>query len=288
MQADLSIESLYSAPINIWVEDELTKEYLITVWKNDPRLKFLIAGGIEGVRSIIKDAEVNSFINVFGVVDSDFGDHNSQEWFNSNKTFRSFILPVHELENYLLDSYAIADSVYNNRKIDREEIEELMRKFAEAMKPRYACSKVIYDLKTQLRKDNLKYPNHKDCYDEQSAIDYITNSVWFNNTRNTALGFMPERINNRIQIEFQAADAKISDGTWRKYFPGKEIYRQIQSHIYDRNPAQKKPNKTELDIALANSIAQSQLDRDVVSQDLIQLLKAIISRLGLESNESRQ
>jgi hypothetical protein len=200
MQADLSIESLYSAPINIWVEDELIKEYLITVWKNDPRLKFLIAGGIEGVRSIIKDAEINSFINVFGVVDRDFGDHNSQEWFNPKKTFRAFIIPVHELENYLLDSDAIADSVYNNRMIDRAEIEELMRKFAEAMKSRYACSKVIYDLKTQLRKDDLKYPNQQDCYDEQSAIDYITNSVWFNNTRNTALGFMPERINNRFFV----------------------------------------------------------------------------------------
>jgi hypothetical protein len=92
----------------------------------------------------------------------------------------------------------------------------------------------------------------------------------------------------RIQIEFQAADAKISDGTWRKYFPGKEIYRQIQSHIYDRNPAQRKPNKTERDIAPANSIAQSQLDRDVVSQDLIQLFKAFLSRVGLESNESRR
>jgi hypothetical protein len=53
---DVARASLYTAPINLWVEDELTRAYLDAVW-NSPAVKFLIGGGNEGLQAIVNDAE---------------------------------------------------------------------------------------------------------------------------------------------------------------------------------------------------------------------------------------
>ena len=49
--------ALYNrAPIMLWVEDTLTRDYLKEVWANDPRVGFLIGGGKAAVRAIVEDA----------------------------------------------------------------------------------------------------------------------------------------------------------------------------------------------------------------------------------------
>ena len=89
---------LYRGSINLWVEDALTREYLSTLW-NDPSVFFLVGGGNEGVRAIVKDAEEAGFANVFGLTDRDFRPTNTSAWIDPLKTFRTFVLPVHEIEN---------------------------------------------------------------------------------------------------------------------------------------------------------------------------------------------
>lgn len=92
---DVSRASLYSGLINLWVEDELTHAYLSAVW-NSPDVKLLVGGGNEGVRAIVKDAEESGFKNVFALIDRDFRQTNRYDWLDPGKTFRTFVLRVHD------------------------------------------------------------------------------------------------------------------------------------------------------------------------------------------------
>ena len=71
MPLDVARAGLYRGVINLWVEDALTREYLSTLW-NDSSVLFLVGGGNEGVRAIVKDAEEAGLTSVFGLTDRDF------------------------------------------------------------------------------------------------------------------------------------------------------------------------------------------------------------------------
>ena len=122
---DVARASLYRAPINLWVEDEFTRTYISEVW-NDPTVSFLIGGGHEGVQAVVKDAEESGFPNVFALIDRDFRQSNRQFWLDPGKTFRRFILRVHEIENHLLDARALASIRLNNLGKTPDEIETMM------------------------------------------------------------------------------------------------------------------------------------------------------------------
>ena len=98
---DVGRASLYSAPINLWVEDEVTRTYLLEVWNDNPMIKCLIGGGYEGGHAIVKDdAETVGYPNVFSVVDRDFRQSNKHKWADPARiNLRLFTLPVHEIEN---------------------------------------------------------------------------------------------------------------------------------------------------------------------------------------------
>ena len=114
MPRDVARAALYRGIINLWVEDELTREYLSAVWNDPTAVFFLIGGGNEGVGAVVKDAESAGFANVFGLIDRDFRPTtNRSHWSSPVKTFRTFVLPVHEIENDLLDPEALVASRLN-------------------------------------------------------------------------------------------------------------------------------------------------------------------------------
>ena len=113
MPRDVARAALYRGIINLWVEDELTREYLSAVWNHPTDIFFLIGGGNEGVGAVVKDAESAGFANVFGLIDRDFRRDESKSLGTPGKTFRTFVLPVHEIENDLLDPEALVASRLN-------------------------------------------------------------------------------------------------------------------------------------------------------------------------------
>src|SRR3954452_8347026 len=113
MPVDVGRAGLYRGVINLWVEDALSREYLSALW-NDAAVAFFIGGGNEGVRAIVKDAEDAGFLNAFAVTHPDFRPSNRGSWNDQDKTFRTFVLPVHEIETYLLTSQALQASRFNN------------------------------------------------------------------------------------------------------------------------------------------------------------------------------
>ncbi len=111
----LHAKPLYGGQINLWVEDDLTRTYLNALW-NDPAVKFLIGGSYQGVLAILKDAEDAGYSNVFGVVDGDHGRSNHMNWSKPGKSSPRFILPRHEIENYLLDTPALEGCRFNTHR----------------------------------------------------------------------------------------------------------------------------------------------------------------------------
>jgi len=101
-----TIFDLYRGRLNVWVEDDLTRVILTDTWQ-DRNFHVLSAGGSEAVRYMVRAATTTHILKdlVVGVVDRDFEDDTS-DW--SLPDARIFVLPVHELENLLLDFEVLA------------------------------------------------------------------------------------------------------------------------------------------------------------------------------------
>src|SRR4051812_26101719 len=127
MPRDVPRAALYRGVINLWVENALSREYLAAVWRNDPDVAFFVGGGNDGVRAVVKDAEEAGYTNVFGVTDRDFRPSNRSDWLDPRKMFRTFVLPVHEIENDLLEAEALRSSRLHNRDLAAADIERHMK-----------------------------------------------------------------------------------------------------------------------------------------------------------------
>jgi hypothetical protein len=281
MTWDVARASLYRGVINLWVEDRLGREYLSSLWANDPGIAFFVAGGNEGVRAVVADAEKAGFPNVFGVIDRDFRPTNQPHWFSPQKNFRTFVLPVHEMENYLLDPEAIAQSRLNTLNQTAEQVREHLKRSADRLAWWSACRGVIAELKRRFRDHFVPDPGCGVITDAVTAIDHICSSAWF-------LGLATELSRNtradiqRLLVDaYQQAVTYLADGKWLIEYSGKEIYRDVGSHICDRQKLSGyNATSTEFDIDLAKDIASRQISNNSVPQDLSDLLKALKQRIA--------
>jgi hypothetical protein len=179
MPEDVARATLYRGTINLWVEDELSREYLLALWNSPPDIFFLIAGGNEGVGAVVKDAEAAGFPNVFGLIDRDFRPTNRSQWNSPGKTFRRFILPVHEMENYLLVPEALAASRLNTLNRTAAEIEGYLAQAAGRLTWWAACRDVVAELKRRFRDPFVPDPPCGTIQDQAGAVDHICTSPWF-------------------------------------------------------------------------------------------------------------
>ena len=229
MPRDVARDTLYHGIINLWVEDELTQEYLSAIW-NDPKVAFFIGGGNEGVVAIVNDAEKNGFRNVFGLIDRDFRPTNRTDWHAPGKTFLRFILPVHEIENYLLDSPALAASDYNTRKQSIDQIEEHLTKAARRLTWWAACRDVVAELKRRFRDPFVPDPP-RTIADETAANDHICASEWFSRLPQVFDQSTKTDIFRLLATAHAKALSHLSSGQWRVEFAGKEIYNLLSAHL---------------------------------------------------------
>jgi hypothetical protein len=283
MPRDVARAALYRGIINLWVEDELTREYLSAVWTHPPDVFFLIAGGNEGVSAVVKDAEAAGFPNVFGPIDRDFRPTNRADWNAAGKTFRRFVLPVHEIENDLLDPEALASSRLHTLNRTAEQIDGYLMAAAGRLTWWAACRRVVAELKSRFRDRFVPEPPCGRIADESSAINHICTSEWFRNLAAEATQTTTEEIRRLLADMHQEAQSQLSDGCWRTEFAGKEIYRDVGSQICDRTATALRgyaPTPVEFDIDLAKDVAAGQVAANRVHHDLIDLLAALRSRIS--------
>ena len=139
MTVQIDLPQLYRGRvINLWVEDGVVAAYLDAVW-SDSDIRILTAGGQGAVAALADHSRENELPNVFGVVDRDFFADNYNDWLSPQKTFRRFVLPVHEIENLLLDENAMAGSRVNNAGKTAQEIASRMETLASKLVSWMAC-----------------------------------------------------------------------------------------------------------------------------------------------------
>ena len=279
MARDVAKASLYTAPINLWVEDEVTRAYLDALW-GSPLVRFLIGGGNEGVLAIVNDAEKADYPNVFAVIDRDFRRTNRANWSDPAKKSRRFILPVHEIENYLLDAPALADCRLNNLNKTADEIEAMM--LAEARRSSWwaASRDVVAEMRRRFREGFLGDPS-RDVSSEAQARDHICQSTWFQELRREIDRTTEADIHRLLDVAYHRAEQALADGSWRTEFAGKEILRDVGSRICDRNKIPGyRPTASQFDEDLAKEVGAWQRDNQKVPEDLIELLTALRQRIA--------
>ena len=145
----------------------------------DADIAFLIGGGNEGVQAIVNDAEEAGYPNVFAVIDRDFRESNKASWINPGKTSRRFILPAHEIENYLLDADALAASRFNTMGKTAVEINKMMATAASRLCWWAACRDVVAELRRRFRQDFMQDPRCPPVDSEAQARNHICDAPWF-------------------------------------------------------------------------------------------------------------
>ena len=241
---------------------------------------FLVGGGNEGVRAIVKEAEEAGLSSVFGLTDRDFRPTNKPGWSDSLKTFRTFVLPVHEIENYLLDSAALSASRFNNHGLSESDIQGIIQAAASRLCWWAARREVVAELKRRFREPFVVDPPCT-LNSHSAARDHICNSPWFQKIDAESARTKAPDIDQLLNDSYQDARTRLNDGSWRIDFAGKEIFHDVGSRIFDRSLHRGySPTPLEFDIDLAKDIATSQVASSSVPTDLVDLLAALKSRIA--------
>jgi hypothetical protein len=278
MPLDLSIPA--TATMALIVEDPLTRDYLRAVWEHPIEIAFVLGGGNDGVRAIVKSFEEEGFPNVFGVTDRDFRPSNRADWVNPAKTFRTFVLPVHEIENYLLDAAALQASPYQNRRLDVASIETQMGDKAGGLCWWAACRETIAELKRRFREPFVPDPTQA-VTDEASARAHICGSDWFAKLAGESARSTEADVHALLSDNYVAATTRLADGSWRQDFAGKEILRDVAGWFCDRTRLARPPARdVDFYSDLAKEIASWQVANGAVPADLADLLAALRARIA--------
>jgi hypothetical protein len=275
MTAIAHLASLYSgAPIIVWVEDTVTRDYLTSIWADPPDIRFLIAGGSGTIAPAVMAAERDGHHHVFGIVDRDFGRSNIARWSDLSAS-RVFRVPRHEIENYCLDVQAIYECVLHNRKRSQAEIQNELIRLAELQTFWLSCRYVHAKMKESLQRGFPSQPSVNDLKGVGDAQARILASSWYR--RLLARARKWSRV-QEIQLWLTAAAnrylARLGQGRWIDDCSGKEVFRQIREYIYQ-------PGKTgSHDNDFAKAVGNWQFANGHVPADLVDLLAALRLRVS--------
>ncbi len=281
MPISLSIST--TTPLMVVVEDILTRDYLRALWGSPIDADFHVGGGNEGVKSIVDLCHKEGYPNVVGVLDRDYSPTSVPGWFDQSKTFRTFVLPVHEIENYLLDPWALAASRYHNRGLDVTEIEARMATKAADLCWWTACRETVAELKRRFREPFIPDPSQS-IVDEITAREYICESVWFKKLGGEAARSTESDVHTLLAADHAVAVGRLADGTWRREFTGKELYHDVAGWMCDMNRISgQQPSRADFFADVAKGVAAWQESNDAIPLDLWKLSIALRVRIGLIS-----
>ena len=271
-----SIEALYkNARAVLWVEDPETRAWLEALWYGAvPRILVLIAGGRSNVQAVCHqavDAGPGS-THVFGLVDQDFGTTNRSRWGSLTNRERVYRLDVHEVENLLLDGAALAGCRNNTGKRTEIDIEARLLRAAQDRAWWMACIEVLANTREQAQEG---YPPDPGAIGSLAdAEQHIANSIWFKSTaaRCRALAD-PATVQAALQAAHLNAVATLADGTWRRRFPGKQLFRAVSGYVHQNGGAGAR-------IDLVKAVGEWQRSQGRVPPQVPDLRQAIVSRIG--------
>ena len=276
MPGDFERPTRYRAAINLYVEDSVSLVYLKNLW-NDPVITFFLGGGNEGVTTVIRIDREAGHPNVFGVVDRDYGPSNRDRW--GSPDLRLFRLSVHEIENYLLEPQALASSRWNNVRLSAVRIDELMLEAARKRCWYEACRTVLEIIRSRFR-DNFIGDPPQNVADMTAAQRHLCESAWFRSLNAHATRTTATNVADQLRDAHQRATEQLADGSWRREYSGKEVFKDIASRICDRQKLGG-VRSSELYNDLAQAVAEWQLANEQIPTDLVTLRSLLHARIGL-------
>lgn len=223
-----AIFDLYdTAHFNVWVEDELTRIFLSTVW-NDKDIRVLNAGSKDGVKNLLKGAPLDvRGKTVVGLVDLDF-DVPHYEWEHASR--HVVTTEVHEFENYLL----AFDLLAKIAKDTPANIESIAKAYAENVRYWMACKHTLCDLRRKQSTDFPADPKPQNAaaqfMTEAEAVEHISKSSYWNKQRDSMRNFNEAYFTAQVTQRAQEYkdDLGAADAKWTMTFSGKEIFRHVR------------------------------------------------------------
>lgn len=267
------------ARIVVWVEDKLTYLYLQEAWA-DADIALSIAGGNESIRAVVHNERQAGRLNHFGVRDRDFAPTNYPNWSNPSSGTEVFTLPVHEVENYLLDENALAGNRLNTGRRTAAEVLTRMQAHAGTLAWWMACRRVLSEIRDSVFDTFPKHPGGPrdgTAMSRQLAEDYILNHPWYLGIGGTVAAWTPAEIRHRLTLAHAAMHGDIASGRWRETFSGKEIFKHVRGWVYGGRGG----SSADHDSDLAMAVAQWQVANQAVPPTVAELRSALRRRVGL-------
>ncbi len=279
MTVVVEIPAMYRGrAINLWVEDAVVAAYLREVWA-DREIHILVGGGNDAVWAMANHAHEHRYLNVFGLIDRDFGDTNYADWMLPLKDFRTFRLPCLEIENLFLDSDALAGCLANNNRKSVEDIRHRIEQLATSLIPYMACRAVISSMRHLVLDGFPEHPKRTAVPDLNVAESLIVTSPWFGRiVSDTRDELNVTHVHERLRQFDEQYRADLANGDhWKQTFSGKELFRDVASFIYQG--LRVRGQQRDLDVAKA--IARWQLQNGAVPPVVLELREAMRLRLGM-------
>ncbi len=240
MSEDLG--ALYAGrEVHLWVEDALTRDYLQALW-DDSRVRLWVGAG-GGLREVVEAARAElPQLRIFWLTDGDWTP--SPLPLALAQAQRSYKLPRHEIENYLLDPEALRPArggrcPYLRRELDADTIRQRFEQAARQLIPYVACLRTLHQLKQSITIANWPQdPAPAHC------VTRVASEAW--------LLARPPELRAASRAIKRAADTMLSETQWRELFhqhhdtatqevsnhawlrtfPGKELLRHAWDELF--------------------------------------------------------
>ena len=267
-----------SRPIVLVVEDRVVEEYLYAAWGPE-RQNFAIvaAGGHDTVKGVVTDAHKHNHTNVFGLRDRDFTADNYATW--ATMEGHMYVLPRHEVENYLLHWDAL-EGCDLNYQFSRTSGQIRARAEQEAMTQTWwlACRRHLDSLHVRHTDGFPETPPIVSVTDLPTARNVIAQSPWFQNVEaNANATATVTNLDADLGSSHTSYTAQLAADTWVETFSGKEVFTAIRGYIYNFGHK----HGVEPDVDLAQSVGKWQAWNNAVPQEVTDLRNALKNRVGV-------
>jgi hypothetical protein len=277
MMLGTSLPALYSAPLILWVEDPVVRDYLSSVW-GDSDLRFLIAGGNAGISPVVRSARQEGHTHVYGLVDRDFRTSNRPNWLNPASDFTVFVPEAHEIENYLLDPQALAGCSLNTGGQSAAAIEARLVQRASELTWWMACRAVLAELRQPVIDGFPRHPGPPLVTNLATAEAHICSSQWYVDLPSQVAAITTQgHVANRLRHFQGLMQRSVAAGEWKRDFSGKELFRSVRDWVYRGGTA----GHSARDSDLAKAIGTWQREHAAIPAELAELRTAIRTRAGL-------
>lgn len=269
---------LYKAPLSVWVEDQVTHDVLKELWAG-AQINVLVASGKLGVSYMTRSRPDGVQGQVFGIVDRDFDEDNQAKWLSKDVTVLS--LPVHELENLLLD-FEVLHQLCGTESPN--EIEQRAKTYAEKRLYFMACKAVLRTMQNVLGSDFPADPPQTIASIEAAAQHLANTNYWTKHAAKWNQWNNPDHRWQALVAEETRLSADLQSGAWLQTFSGKELFRYLRGSV-PKLHTPKMPSlstgRVNHDLDLAKRIAAKMVELDRIPPVITELKRVLRTKAGL-------